>query len=95
VTARRERKQVLLRLDPAVYEALARWASDELRSANSQIEFLLRRALSEAGRMPSSPTPLPRRGRPPKEPPTGRPPTAPPPTPSPAPPPRTPRTPPE
>ncbi|WP_420833758.1 ribbon-helix-helix domain-containing protein, partial [Streptomyces sudanensis] len=55
MTARRERKQVLLRLDPAVYEALARWASDELRSANSQIEFLLRRALDEAGRLPSAP----------------------------------------
>ena len=41
-----ERKQVLLRLDPAVYEALARWASDELRSTNAQIEFILRRALS-------------------------------------------------
>ncbi|MCP9957507.1 hypothetical protein [Streptomyces sudanensis] len=64
MTARRERKQVLLRLDPAVYEALARWASDELRSANSQIEFLLRRALDEAGRLPSAPAPLPRRGRP-------------------------------
>lgn len=67
MTARRERKQVLLRLDPAVYEALARWASDELRSANSQIEFLLRRALAEAGRLPSSPAPLPRRGRPPRQ----------------------------
>ncbi|MEU3446019.1 hypothetical protein AB0H29_02130 [Streptomyces thermolilacinus] len=66
MTARRERKQVLLRLDPAVYEALARWASDELRSANSQIEFLLRRALAEAGRLPAAPAPLPRRGRPPK-----------------------------
>ncbi|CAL9517930.1 hypothetical protein [Streptomyces sp. enrichment culture] len=69
MTARRERKQVLLRLDPAVYEALARWASDELRSANSQIEFLLRRALAEAGRLPAAPAPLPRRGRPPKRPP--------------------------
>ncbi|MEV1100360.1 hypothetical protein AB0I87_33525 [Streptomyces sp. NPDC049952] len=38
------RKQMLLRLDPAVHDALARWASDELRSANAQIEFLLRRA---------------------------------------------------
>ncbi|GAA3297179.1 hypothetical protein GCM10020295_29070 [Streptomyces cinereospinus] len=44
-----QRKQVLLRLDPSVYEALARWASDELRSANAQIEFLLRKALKEAG----------------------------------------------
>ncbi|WP_254711585.1 hypothetical protein [Streptomyces sp. TRM64462] len=67
MTSRRERKQVLLRLDPAVYEALARWAADELRSANSQIEFLLRRALADAHRMPSTPGPLPRRGRPPKD----------------------------
>ncbi len=43
-----ERKNVLLRLDPAVHDALARWAGDELRSTNAQIEFLLRRALSEA-----------------------------------------------
>ncbi|GAA2480527.1 hypothetical protein [Streptomyces gobitricini] len=74
---RRPRKQVLLRLDPAVYEALARWAADELRSANSQIEFLLRKALADAGRLPSAPAPLPRRGRPPKTPP------APPPSPPP------------
>ncbi|MBF8190664.1 hypothetical protein ITP53_34130 [Nonomuraea sp. K274] len=47
-----ERKKILLRLDPVVHDALARWASDELRSTNSQIEFLLRRALSEAGRLP-------------------------------------------
>ncbi|MCX3285269.1 hypothetical protein OR263_00780 [Streptomyces sp. NEAU-H22] len=60
-----QRKQVLLRLDPAVYEALARWAGDELRSANAQIEFLLRRALAESGRLPRDTGPLPRRGRPP------------------------------
>ncbi|MFF7201652.1 MULTISPECIES: hypothetical protein [unclassified Streptomyces] len=65
VTPPPERKQVLLRLDPAVYEALARWASDELRSANAQIEFLLRRALSDAGRLPSTARPIPKRGRPP------------------------------
>ena len=47
-----ERKGILLRLDPAVYEALARWANDELRSTNAQIEFLLRRALGDAGRLP-------------------------------------------
>ncbi|WP_407703599.1 hypothetical protein [Streptomyces triticagri] len=63
------RKQVLLRLDPQVYEALARWAGDELRSANAQIEFLLRRSLKEAGRLPGSAGPIPRRGRPPKSPP--------------------------
>ncbi|WP_435885053.1 hypothetical protein [Streptomyces tauricus] len=60
-----QRKQVLLRLDPLVYEALARWAGDELRSANAQIEFLLRRALNEAGRLPGGAGPIPRRGRPP------------------------------
>jgi hypothetical protein len=59
------RKQVLLRLDPLVYEALARWAGDELRSANAQIEFLLRKALADAGRLPGEAGPLPRRGRPP------------------------------
>lgn len=64
-----QRKQVLLRLDPSVYEAVARWASDELRSANAQIEFLLRRALAEAGRLPRETGPLPRRGRPPASPP--------------------------
>ena len=61
-----ERKQVLLRLDPAVHEALSRWAADELRSVNAQIELLLRRALDDAGRMPRKAGPLPRRGRPPR-----------------------------
>jgi hypothetical protein len=51
-----------------VYEALARWASDELRSANAQIEFLLRRALAEAGRLPRDVDPIRRRGRPPADP---------------------------
>ena len=45
-----ERKPFLLRTDPALLEALQRWADDELRSLNGQIEFLLRKALSEAGR---------------------------------------------
>ncbi|NVI87223.1 hypothetical protein [Actinomadura sp. BRA 177] len=49
-----ERKKILLRLDPAVHDALARWAGDELRSTNAQIEFLLRQALADAGRMPGS-----------------------------------------
>ena len=48
----RERKQVPLRLDPTVHDALARWAADDLRSLNAQIEVLLRRALADAGRMP-------------------------------------------
>jgi hypothetical protein len=60
-----ERKQVPLRLDPAVHDALARWASDELRSLNAQIEILLRRSLDEAGRMPKQAKAIPRRGRPP------------------------------
>jgi len=47
-----ERKPFLLRLDPTVLEALQRWAGDELRSLNGQIEFLLRRALDDAGRAP-------------------------------------------
>ncbi|MGD0380627.1 MAG: hypothetical protein ABSC30_11655 [Acidimicrobiales bacterium] len=47
-----DRKGVLLRLDPAVHDALARWAADELRSTNAQIEFLLRKELSEANRLP-------------------------------------------
>ena len=64
-----QRKQVLLRLDPLVYEALARWAGDELRSANAQIEFLLRRALADSGRLPGAAAPIPRRGRPPTTPP--------------------------
>ena len=62
----RERKQVPLRLDPAVHDALTRWANDELRSLNAQIEMLLRRALNDAGRMPREAQPVPRRGRPPK-----------------------------
>ena len=46
-----ERKPFLLRLDPKVHEALQRWADDELRSLNGQIEFLLRRSLLESGRL--------------------------------------------
>jgi hypothetical protein len=59
-----ERKPILLRLDPAVYDALARWAGDELRSTNAQIEMVLRRALTEAGRHPAQVSPLRRPGRP-------------------------------
>jgi hypothetical protein len=59
-----ERKGILLRLDPAVHDALARWASDELRSTNAQIEFLLRRALTDAGRMPGKAGEMRRPGRP-------------------------------
>jgi hypothetical protein len=45
-----ERKKLLLRLDPDVYDAVARWAADDLRSVNSQIEFALRMALRTVGR---------------------------------------------
>lgn len=62
-----ERKQLLLRLDPAVHDAVARWAADDLRSVNAQIEVLLRRELKAAGRLPDAVRPLPRRGRPPKD----------------------------
>ncbi len=62
--ARPARHAVLLRLDPTIHAALARWADDELRSVNAQIELLIRRALDEAGRMPHGAGPLPRRGRP-------------------------------
>ena len=48
-----ERKPFLLRLDPQLHEALQRWADDELRSVNGQIEFLLRQAVAKAGRLPS------------------------------------------
>jgi hypothetical protein len=49
-----ERKKLLLRLDPAVYDAVALWAADDLRSINAQIEYALRRALRAAGRAPRS-----------------------------------------
>ncbi len=47
-----DRKPFLLRLDPATYAALERWSADELRSLNAQIEYLLRHALRDAGRLP-------------------------------------------
>jgi hypothetical protein len=45
-----DRKPFLLRVDPALLEAVQRWANDDLRSLNAQIEFVLRRALQQAGR---------------------------------------------
>jgi hypothetical protein len=60
-----DRKQLLLRIDPAVHDALAKWATDEFRSLNAHIEMLLRRELDGAGRMPRKARPLPKRGRPP------------------------------
>jgi hypothetical protein len=46
-----ERKAFLLRIDPAVLESLQKWADDELRSLNGQIEFVLRRVLQQEGRL--------------------------------------------
>jgi hypothetical protein len=47
-----ERKSFPLRLDPALLSALQKWAADDLRSLNGQIEYLLREALRKAGRLP-------------------------------------------
>jgi hypothetical protein len=47
-----ERKPFLMRIDPQLYEALQRWAADDLRSVNAQVEFVLRDALARAGRTP-------------------------------------------
>ncbi len=52
------RKPFLLRTDPEVLAALHRWAADELRSVNAQIDFLLRQALRDAGRLPTPGTSL-------------------------------------
>lgn len=60
-----ERKKFLLRIDPEVFEAVQRWADDELRSVNAQIEYALRLALRQAGR-PVGPDRPVRRGRPSK-----------------------------
>lgn len=49
-----DRKTFLVRLDPALHEALQRWADADLRSLNAQIEFLLRRSLRDAGRIPDA-----------------------------------------
>ena len=46
-----ERKSFLLRVDPELLDAMHRWANDDLRSLNGQIEYLLRRALQQSGRM--------------------------------------------
>ena len=47
-----DRKAFLLRLDPALHDALQRWAGAELRSLNAQIEYILRSALKEQGKLP-------------------------------------------
>jgi hypothetical protein len=50
-----ERKSFLLRADAAILEAMQRWANDDLRSLNAQVEFVLREALRKAGRLPAPP----------------------------------------
>ncbi|MDO4687148.1 MAG: hypothetical protein Q4A92_11445 [Corynebacterium sp.] len=60
------RKSVPLRIDPQIYDAIARWAAEDLNSVNAQIEILLRESLRRAGRLPKNAGDLPRRGRPPK-----------------------------
>ena len=55
-----ERKAFLLRIDRAVLDAVQRWADDDLRSLNGQIEFVLRQALADAGRKPAHPRRTPR-----------------------------------
>jgi len=49
-----ERRPFLLRIDPEVLDALQRWANDDLRSLNGQIEFVLRKVLKEEGRLSGS-----------------------------------------
>jgi hypothetical protein len=58
-----DRKSFLLRIDPEVIDAMRRWADDELRSVNGQVEFLLRRALSGAGRLPRQQDPSQKKPR--------------------------------
>jgi hypothetical protein len=57
-----ERKAFLLRVDPRLLEAVQRWADDDLRSLNGQIEYLLRQALVEAGRQRVDPKGASRKG---------------------------------
>ena len=59
---RAARESFLLRTDPRVLDALRAWAADELRSANGQLDFILRRALRDAGRLPK-PADRSRKGR--------------------------------
>jgi hypothetical protein len=49
-----ERKPFLLRIDPELHEILQRWAADDFRSLNGQIEYLLREAARQAGRVPGA-----------------------------------------
>ena len=66
-----ERKPFLIRVDRDVLDAVQRWANDDLRSLNAQIEFLLRRALRAEGRLAPAVDPAPRRGGRGEDPPAG------------------------
>jgi hypothetical protein len=57
-----DRKPFLLRIDPSVLEAVQRWANDDLRSLNAQIEFLLRRAAQQSGRLKDDKSSKPSKG---------------------------------
>lgn len=50
-----EKKRFLLRLDPELYAVLEKWAADELRSVNAQVEFLLKDSVQRAGRWKDKP----------------------------------------
>jgi hypothetical protein len=63
-----ERTPFLLRIDSAVLEGVQRWANDDLRSLNAQIEYLLRDALRRAGRAPGGPAGNPPEPTPPADP---------------------------
>ena len=58
-----ERRPFLLRVDPALLDALQKWAADDLRSLNAQIEFVLRRTLQQEGRIPGGDAGRTRKGR--------------------------------
>jgi hypothetical protein len=58
-----ERKAFLLRIDPELLDALQRWANDDLRSLNGQIEFVLRRVLRQEGRLAADKAPKERSGK--------------------------------
>ena len=58
-----ERKAFLLRIDPAVLEAVQRWANDDLRSLNAQIEFVLRKVLKQEAKLIGEKAPKDRNGK--------------------------------
>ncbi len=58
------RKQYPLRIDPEIWGAVERWAEDDMRSANGQVEWILRQALRQAGRLPKGEKGAPQEGKP-------------------------------